>query len=58
MPKLERKLEKARTEQSMLAKECATWAIDAKKMRKLKANLVEMVKTIAQLQIIQQMELE
>ena len=52
MPEHERELEKARIEWSTLAKESVAWVSNAKKARKLEANLAEMEKVMTQLQSI------
>ena len=58
MPELENELEKARLEWSTLVKKCAAWAVDAKKMRKLEADMVEMEKAMSHLRSIHQAKME
>ena len=49
VPKLERELEKVRVKWSTLVKEHASWDVDAKKMKKLKADMTKMEKVMSQL---------
>ena len=52
MPKLERGLENVRVKWSTLVKERDSWAIDAKKMKKLEADMTKMEKVMSQLRSI------
>ena len=52
MPELEKELEKARVEWFTLVKECVVWAANAKNMKKLEADMVEIKKAMSQLQSI------
>ena len=58
MPKLDKKVEKDWLEWAKLLKERSAWAIDVRKMRKLKVDVVELEKSITQLHSIHQAELE
>ena len=52
VPKLERELENVRVKWSMLVKEHASWVVDAKKMKKLEADMTKIEKVMSKLRSI------